>query len=208
MILQPVLDLVELCVRKGIRYAVISPGSRSAALTLAFARHSEIETKVIPDERVAGYVALGMAQQLRSSVAVVCTSGTAALNLAPAVAEAYFLKVPLLILTADRPSEWIQQQDGQMIYQQDVFGKHVKQSHQLPADYPHPDAAWYMERLVNQVISIAESQPQGPVHLNLPIREPFYPTTEEVFEFGRPKVISVWKGEPILTTNQWADLMQ
>lgn len=208
MILQPLLDLVALCAERGIRHAVISPGSRSAALTLAFARHSSIETKVIPDERSAGYIALGMAQQLQEPVVLVCTSGTAASNLVPAITEAFFLGVPLLVLTADRPPEWIGQQDGQMIYQQDVFGKHVRKAFQLPADYAHPDALWSIERQVNEAINLAQSPVQGPVHVNVPIREPFYPTESERFFFGRPRQMVRIGAESVLPPETWAEIAE
>ncbi|PKK38304.1 2-succinyl-5-enolpyruvyl-6-hydroxy-3-cyclohexene-1-carboxylic-acid synthase [Siphonobacter sp. SORGH_AS_0500] len=208
MILQPLLDLAELCVRRGITQAVISPGSRSAALTLAFARHPSIETKVIPDERAAAYIALGMAQQLNKPVVLICTSGTAALNFAPAVAEAYFLGVPLLVLTADRPPEWIYQQDGQMIHQDSVYGKHVKESISLPADYTHSDSLWFIERSVNQAIHTAEEDPKGPVHLNVPIREPFYPKADESYTYGSPKVILRSRGKTQLPVETWEELLQ
>src|SRR5690606_17580021 len=123
-VIQPVVDLIDILVQHGLSHAVIAPGSRSAALTLALARHPNVQTIVSIDERTAGYLALGLAHQLQRPVAVVCTSGTAALNLAPAAAEAYFSQIPLLMLTADRPAEWIHQQDGQTIYQRDLYGKH------------------------------------------------------------------------------------
>lgn len=176
MSLQPVYDIAEICARQGITHAVISPGSRNAALTLAFARHKDIKTFVIPDERSAGFIALGLAQQLGEPVAIVCTSGTAACNLVPAVAEAFFQQVPLLILTADRPPEWIGQQDGQTIFQRNIFGPHVKQAFELPTSRIHPDELWHVNLLVNQAILLCRSLPCGPVHLNVPFREPFYPT--------------------------------
>src|SRR5437868_6825744 len=94
--------IAEACRRSGITKAVFSPGSRSAPLVIAFSQIPEIECIVIPDERAAGYFALGMAQSLNAPVAVICTSGTAVLNLAPAVCEAYYQKLPLLVITADR----------------------------------------------------------------------------------------------------------
>lgn len=180
-VLQPLIDLVALCTAQGIRHAVISPGSRSAALTLAFARNPHIQTHVIMDERAAGFVALGIAQQVKAPVAIVCTSGSAAYNFAPAVVEAYFQQVPLLVLTADRPREWIHQQDGQTIYQNEIYGKHVKRSYELPADYSHADARWYINRTVNEAILASMAFPPGPTHINVPIREPFYPEADERF---------------------------
>ena len=126
MILQPILDLVAICAAQGIRQVVLSPGSRCAPLTLAFARHPEMEVRTISDERSAAFIALGMAQQLKQPVVLVCTSGSAVLNYYPAIAEAFFQQIPLLVLTADRPPEWVDQWDGQTIFQEEVYGKHVK----------------------------------------------------------------------------------
>jgi 2-succinyl-5-enolpyruvyl-6-hydroxy-3-cyclohexene-1-carboxylate synthase len=115
--------LAEILYQKDVRKVILSPGSRSAPLTLAMVRHPGIETRVIRDERSAGYLALGMAQVLNQPVGLVCTSGTAAINLFPAVAEAYYLQVPLILMTADRPPEWIDQNDGQTIHQETLYGK-------------------------------------------------------------------------------------
>src|SRR6218665_110262 len=127
-ILQPIHNIAEICARKNVKTAILCPGSRSAALTISMARHPEIKTYSISDERSAGFIGLGIAQVTNKTVSLICTSGTAAYNLAPAVAEAFFQEIPLLILTADRPSEWIHQYDGQTIYQENIFGKHVKKS--------------------------------------------------------------------------------
>ena len=113
--------IAETCMRKGIRKVVFSPGSRSAPLVIAFSQIKEVECIVIPDERSAGYFALGMAQQLGETVVVVCTSGTAVLNLAPAVCEAFYQQVPLLILTADRPQEAVEKGENQAIIQDNIF---------------------------------------------------------------------------------------
>ena len=181
-VLQPLIDLAQLCHLHGVTHAVISPGSRSAALTLAFARNPNIECQVVMDERAAGFIALGMAQQLKKPVVLICTSGSAAYNYAPAVAEAFFQQVPLLVLTADRPKEWIHQNDGQTIFQTQIYGKHAKGFWELPADYAHPDALWYINRSVNEALLSAQEFPYGPVHINVPIREPFYPVKNEIFQ--------------------------
>src|SRR5690606_24825408 len=120
------------------RNAVISPGSRSAHLTISFARHEGIKKWVIPDERSAAYVALGIAQQSRSPVALVCTSGTATINFYPAIAEAYYQNVPLVVLTADRPAEWIDKNDGQTIRQNFLYQNHIKKSYTFPESFDHP----------------------------------------------------------------------
>ncbi len=184
-ILQPIHNIDEICARKNVRTAILCPGSRSAALTISMARHPEIKTYSISDERSAGFIGLGIAQVTNETVSLVCTSGTAAYNLAPAVAEAFFQEIPLLILTADRPPEWINQYDGQTIYQENIFGKHVKKSFTLPTDYAHKDAVWQIERVVNEAINLTQSFPKGPVHINVPIREPFYPNEQEVVKFDR-----------------------
>lgn len=183
LIIQPIIDLVAICAKKGIEHAVLSPGSRCAPLTLAFGRHPDIHARTISDERSAAFIALGMAQQLEKPVALVCTSGSAALNYYPAVAEAFFQQIPLLILTADRPPEWIDQWDGQTIYQQEVYGKHVKKSFQFPDDFSNLDKVWHASRIANEAINLAQQYPPGPVHINIPLREPFYPSSEEKFEF-------------------------
>ncbi|MCX7637189.1 MAG: 2-succinyl-5-enolpyruvyl-6-hydroxy-3-cyclohexene-1-carboxylic-acid synthase [Cyclobacteriaceae bacterium] len=184
MSLQSVFDIAEVCARHGIHHAVISPGSRNAALTLAFARHPAIKTFVIPDERSAGYIALGMAQQSGKPVVVICTSGTAVYNLGPAVAEAFFQQIPLIVITADRPPEWVAQQDGQTLFQQNIFGHNVKQSFQLPVSRQHPDEHWHINRMVNESINLSLDFPQGPVHINAPFREPFYPAQGEEIHYS------------------------
>ncbi|HSZ73169.1 MAG TPA: 2-succinyl-5-enolpyruvyl-6-hydroxy-3-cyclohexene-1-carboxylic-acid synthase [Cytophagaceae bacterium] len=164
-----------------IRRVVLSPGSRNAPLTISFARHTSFEKYIIPDERSAAFVALGMAQTTEMPVVLVCTSGSAALNYAPAVAEAYFANTPLLILTADRPPEWIDQQDGQTIRQQNLFGNHVRAFFQLPVETAHPDASWEFCRKLNEAVHACKLH-QGPVHVNIPFREPFYPEQEFTFD--------------------------
>ncbi len=183
MILQHILDLVSVCVLKNVTKVIISPGSRSAALTLAFARHPNIECFVVPDERSAGFVALGMAQISDETVALVCTSGTAASNYLPAITEAFFQEIPLLVLTTDRPPEWINQYDGQTIFQNGMFGKNVKASEIFPVVVNDFDSKWYANRLINDLINQSQQNPKGPVHLNIPIKEPFYPIEGEIFEF-------------------------
>ena len=185
MPLQPIYDIAELCHRKGLDQVVLCPGSRCAPLTLAFARHGHFTLRTFSDERSAAFIALGIAQQTGRSCILIATSGTAAYNFAPAIAEAYFNHTPLLVLTADRPAEWIGQQDGQTLYQKELFGKHVKQSYRLPQQYDHADDRWAINRLVNEAINLAHSELCGPVHMNIPFREPFYPTTGESITYSK-----------------------
>ncbi|MBJ6111339.1 2-succinyl-5-enolpyruvyl-6-hydroxy-3-cyclohexene-1-carboxylic-acid synthase [Hymenobacter sp. BT523] len=179
--MQAVYNIAEICARHGITDVVLSPGSRSAPLTLAFARHPAFagRLRVVPDERAAAFIGLGIAQATRRPVVLVCTSGSAGLNYAPAVAEAFFQQVPLLVLTADRPPEWIDQLDGQTIRQQNLYGRHAKGAFEWPVDTAHADAKWHAERLVNEAINLAGTYPAGPVQVNVPLREPFYPKAGE-----------------------------
>jgi len=202
---QPIFDIAALCAKKNIRNAVLCPGSRSAPLVLAFTRHPDIKSRIFSDERSAGFIALGMAQQSKSPTALICTSGTAVYNFAPAVAEAYFSRTPLVIFTADRPSEWIAQQDGQTIHQSEIFGKHVKKSYSLPQEYDHADNQWVINRVVNEAINLALQEPKGPVHLNVPFREPLYPQADESIVYtDNLRIIEDHRSELYLTDDQKA----
>ena len=185
---QHIYDLAELCVRHGIRDAVICPGSRSAPLALAFGNHPAIRTHVQPDERSAAFIALGIAKATGLPTVLICTSGSAALNFAPAVAEAYYQQIPLLVCSADRPQEWIGQRDGQTIDQSGIFGKQVKQEFHVHTD-DNPDRYWIANRMMNQAIGLSVESPKGPVHLNFPFREPLYPAPEINVKYGDPRVI-------------------
>lgn len=176
---QTINDLAALCSRKGITNIVLCPGSRCAPLTLAFVRHGRFTIHTFSDERSAAFIALGISQQTNSPVILICTSGTSVYNFAPAIAEAYFNQVPLIVLSADRPKEWIGQQDGQTIYQASVFGPHVKKYFELPQDYHHEDSIWYVNRTVNEAINLTVQSPAGPVHINTPFREPLYPEQQQ-----------------------------
>jgi 2-succinyl-5-enolpyruvyl-6-hydroxy-3-cyclohexene-1-carboxylate synthase len=189
LIIPSIINLVSICAQKGIHHAILSPGSRCAPITLAFVRHPKIQCKTISDERAAAFIGLGMAQQLEQPVVLVCTSGSAAYNYAPAVAEAYFQQIPLIVITADRPKEWIDQWDGQTIRQREIYGQHVKGSFEFPDDCSHPDKIWHAQRITNEAINLANQYPPGPVHINIPIREPFYPDTHEIFDFQDVKII-------------------
>ena len=180
--LEPFRQLARLCRQKGIENVIICPGSRNAILTIAFTSEPGLNCYSISDERSAGYIALGMALQTGLTTALICTSGTAALNFAPAVAEAFFQEVPLLILTADRPPEWIHQYDGQTIFQNEVYGKHVKKAFSWSPDQSEKDieaaAAMSLE-----AVELCQRLPQGPVHINIPVSEPFYP--DEIDEIDK-----------------------
>jgi 2-succinyl-5-enolpyruvyl-6-hydroxy-3-cyclohexene-1-carboxylate synthase len=180
---------------------VICPGSRSAPLTLAFSNHPGIKCFVIPDERSAAFIALGIAQSTKLPVALICTSGSAGYNFAPAVAEAFFQHVPLLVFTADRPPEMIDQLDGQTIRQKDLFGAHVKKYYELPVEESQP-SGWFVNRVINEAINLASSGEPGPVHINAPFREPFYPKADEPIEYNRSRVIEIQQATPHLSSSQ------
>lgn len=206
---QPIYDIAEICFRHGITQAVLCPGSRCAPLTLAFVRHSKITARTFSDERSAAFIGLGIAQETNSPVALVCTSGSAAFNFAPAVAEAYFQQIPLLIFTADRAPEWIDQHDGQTIHQPDVYGTHVKKSYNLPQLDDHPDTAWHINRIVNEAIQLSREFPCGPIHINAAFREPFYPAQGEVISFSKePRIIESISITPVVGDTDISQLKQ
>lgn len=195
-----VQDLVGVLVAKGLKYVVVSPGSRHAPLSLSFHHHPDIELLVVPDERAAAYFALGIAQLTGIATAVLCTSGTAAANFGPAIAEAFYQQIPLIAITADRPEEWVDQGDGQTIRQRSLLIDHTLAHYQLPAEQSHPDARWYLLRSVNEAWEIANGTKKGPVHLNVPLREPLYNLVEEAISL--PHTFSTIAGDKTLSTNQ------
>ncbi len=204
---QAITNIPHICAQHGVREVVISPGSRSAPLTVAFARHPDLRCRVVFDERSAAYLALGLAQQTGRPTALVCTSGTAALNYAPAVAEAFYQGVPLLLFTADRPPEWIDQQDNQTLHQAGLYEPHVRGSFQLPVDASHPDAAWQLTRLISQAVNRSQHPLPGPVHVNAPLREPLYPEPGTPTRFQEVKRVAELAGEPLLTEAAWDALL-
>ncbi len=166
-----VQDTVQACAAVGMRHVVIAPGSRNAPLIITFTQHPAFTCWPVPDERSAAFVALGMAQQLGEPVGVCCTSGSAVLNLAPALAEAYYQKVPLVAITADRPERFIDQGDGQTIRQQQIFANYIRASlHLGDEEYAR------VQHLPQLTTLLAQSQfpDGGPVHLNLAFEEPLY----------------------------------
>lgn len=165
--------LTALLVEHGVRHAVVCPGSRNSPVVHNFNECPQIRCYPVTDERSAAFYALGMAQALQQPVAICVTSGTALLNLAPAVAEAYYQHVPMIVISADRPPMWIDQQDGQTLPQPDALVRLVKKAVTLPE--PNDEAGhWYCNRLVNEAIISCTHQNRGPVHINVPISEPLF----------------------------------
>ncbi|HEY4300197.1 MAG TPA: 2-succinyl-5-enolpyruvyl-6-hydroxy-3-cyclohexene-1-carboxylic-acid synthase [Candidatus Didemnitutus sp.] len=171
--------LVETLVRLGLQRAVVCPGSRSAPLTFALARHPGIEAISVLDERSAAFLALGLAKQQGRPVALVCTSGTAGANFLPAVIEAHESEVPLLVLTADRPPELRDCRSGQTIDQQKIFGRFVRFHHELAAPDRKLALLRYLRQTAVHAYERALRPTPGPVHLNCPFRDPLAPTPEE-----------------------------
>ena len=168
--------LTSLLVAHGVSYAVVCPGSRNAPIVHNLVTCPDIDCFSVTDERSAGFYALGMAQATLSPVAVCVTSGTALLNLLPAVAEAYYQHVPLVVISADRPPQWIDQLDGQTLPQQDALGRFVRKAVSLPE--PHNEEEhWFCNRLVNEALLAARQRGDGPVHINVPLTEPLYEFT-------------------------------
>ncbi|HPR30947.1 MAG TPA: 2-succinyl-5-enolpyruvyl-6-hydroxy-3-cyclohexene-1-carboxylic-acid synthase, partial [Prolixibacteraceae bacterium] len=172
--LQHIADLVEICRQKGIRNVVVSPGSRNAPLIERFYSCSEFRLHSCVDERSAGYFALGLSLATQKPVALLCTSGTAALNYSPALAEAFYQHVPLVALTADRPEELIDQQDNQTIRQRNVFRNFVKASLQIERPGSKAYRPKQQHGAIDSILDVAMSGIKGPVHINVPIAEPLY----------------------------------
>lgn len=205
--------VVQLCKSKGIKHIIISPGSRNAPLTIGFTNDDYFKCYSIVDERCAAFFALGIAQQLQEPTAVVCTSGSALLNYYPAVAEAFYSNIPLVVLSADRPKHLIGVGDGQTINQQNVFENHILYSANLKLDLDETEEVEeelpifknlenkletllglkqgiqaFNETEINKAINTAIFK-SSPVHINIPFDEPLYNMVEN--PVVNPKVVSV-----------------
>ncbi|MDX1277925.1 2-succinyl-5-enolpyruvyl-6-hydroxy-3-cyclohexene-1-carboxylate synthase [Oceanihabitans sediminis] len=212
--------VIELCKAKNIQHIVISPGSRNAPLTIGFSHDDYFHCYSIVDERCAAFFALGIAQQIQKPVAVVCTSGSALLNYYPAVAEAFYSDIPLVVLSADRPKHLLGIGDGQTINQENVFENHILYSANLKQDLKEENSYLVnedlpifknienkLERLlgiqqniqtqneegINEALNIAIRK-KGPVHINIPFDEPLYERVEALTV--KPKVIEVFSKTP------------
>jgi 2-succinyl-5-enolpyruvyl-6-hydroxy-3-cyclohexene-1-carboxylate synthase len=167
--------LLDELARSGVEHLCLCPGSRSAPLAVAAAHTTGLRVFTHVDERSAGFFGLGLARATQQPVALVCTSGTAAANFAPAVAEAFYARVPLLVLTADRPPELRDFGPGQTITQPGIFGAHVRWFHEAPLPEPSAVLLRHARALAARAAARALGPPAGPVHLNLPFREPLHP---------------------------------
>ena len=169
--------IIAACRQFEIQTVVISPGSRNAPLTIGFSNHKDFETLSIVDERCAAFFALGIAQQTLKPVALVCTSGSALLNYYPAIAEAYYSQIPLVVISADRPAHLIDIGDGQTIRQENVFKNHILYS----ANLKEFDAKNSV-KVLSKAFSLLR-QVKGPIHINAPFNEPLYETIATMNDF-------------------------
>src|SRR5215212_2351472 len=174
----PLQALADELVRCGMTHAVTCPGSRNAPVIFALAETEGIETVSVLDERAAGFLALGIAKASGRPVAVTCTSGTAAANLLPAVAEAHEARVPLIVLTADRPPELRDVGAGQAIDQIKLYGTFAKWFVEVGTHDPGRETAVHHRALACRAYWTAAGGRPGPVHLNFPLREPLAPAPE------------------------------
>lgn len=186
-----ILQLVALLRAHEIRNVVLCPGSRNTPIIHTLANHPYFTCYSVTDERSAGFFALGLALSSGRPAAVCCTSGTALLNLHPAVAEAFYQQVPLVVISADRPASWIGQMDGQTLPQPNVFGPLVKSSVNLPEIHTSEEE-WYCNRLVNEALLELNHHGKGPVHINVPISEPLFQFTAE--DLPDVRVITRYQG--------------
>ncbi len=164
--------VVKNCEKFKIETVVISPGSRNAPLIIEFLNSKKVETLSVVDERSAAFFALGIAQQTKKSVALLCTSGSALLNYYPAIAEAFYSNIPLVVISADRPLHLIDIGDGQTIRQENVFKNHILFSANLGYNND--------ELICEKALEIAINK-NGPVHINVPFDEPLYETENEIY---------------------------
>lgn len=192
--------IADLAKKHGVKNIIISPGSRNAPLIIAM-RALDFNFYSVPDERAAAFTAIGMALAEGAPTAVLCTSGSAAANYLPAVTEAFYQKVPLLLITADRPKEWIGQGAGQTIKQEGIFGSHVLYSASLVREPQDELSKNYNLRLVNEALIKAFN---GPVHLNVPFDEPLY--EQQDYQNEDFRFIKAVATENTLSDTDWQDL--
>lgn len=167
-----VATLFDVMEAHGVEEVVCSPGSRNVPLILAARARTKLKKHVVVDERSAAFMALGIASVSQKPVALICTSGTAVLNYAPAVAEAYYQGIPLIVISADRPMEWIDQDDSQTIRQFEVLRNFIKESYELTDREQYDCADWYGNRIANDAMLTALQPKKGPVHINVRLSPP------------------------------------
>ena len=223
--------VVQLCKLKNIKHIVVSPGSRNAPLTIGFTNDDFFSCYSIVDERCAGFFALGIAQQIGEPVALVCTSGSALLNYYPAISEAFYSHIPMIVLSADRPKYLVGIGDGQTINQKNIYENHILYSANLKLDLKkeqlssekeelsiikslenkiehflglQEDIQSYNEKELNKALSLSKLK-KGPVHINIPFDEPLYDTVEQLTV--NPKVNAMDLQPPVINQLELQDCM-
>lgn len=197
--------IADLLLQYGVRNVVVSPGSRNAPLIEAICRREEFKIHTVVDERVAAFIALGIAIQKNEPVTVVCTSGTAVLNYGPAVAEAFYRRVPLIVLSADRPARWVDQNDGQTIRQYEILKNVVVKSVDIDTSET-VDNRWYANRLVNEALIWACHSPKGPVHINVHLESPRISGNTEKKDISVERKIDLIEPLPYMTFSEVKNL--
>jgi 2-succinyl-5-enolpyruvyl-6-hydroxy-3-cyclohexene-1-carboxylate synthase len=198
---------VDELTKVGITDVIVSPGSRSTPFAIVMAEHPDIKVHMNIDERSAAFFALGMAKAKRKPVALLCTSGTAVANYLPAIVEAYYARVPLIVLTADRPHELRDVGAPQAIDQLNIYGKHAKWFVEMALPEGSKEMLRYARTMAARAAATAMTAPAGPVHLNFPLREPLVPNvTEQTWtqiERQEPSYIQVSIGKRTLELEQF-----
>lgn len=196
---------VDELVRVDVKDVVISPGSRSTPIAILMAEHPDLNVHINIDERSAGFFALGMAKAKRSPVALLCTSGTAAANYYPAVIEAYESRIPLIVLTADRPHELRDVGAPQAINQINLYGSYAKWFVEMALPENKPGMLRYARTVAARAAATALTSPSGPVHLNFPLREPLLPdlSAEQLWERNDVLELAISAGSPSLKNEEY-----
>lgn len=208
--------LLDVLSARGVDTAVVSPGSRNTPLLIALSARDNIKKIVIADERTAAFTALGIAMVKRTPVMLVCTSGTALYNYAPAVAEAYYQHLPLIVISADRPEQWIDQDDSQTLRQYEALHNIVKKSYDISPDtgYRTPctnhafesEMSWFTNRIANDAATTAMYGTPGPVHINIQLSTPLNKEVEYIP--NNPRIIKYVSAEGGLSRKQIAEIAE
>jgi len=200
-----VQQLAALLLKRGITDIVISPGSRNAPMINTFTGIPGFWCRNIVDERSAAYFALGLALAKQKPVVLVCSSGTAALNYTPAVGEAFYQSIPLIILTADRPDYWIDQAESQCIRQENIYQNFTKKEISIPIGESEKEL-WFGARQINECLNLAVSGQPGPVHINIPLEEPLHNLVQ--MDLAEVKEIELTETKKGLEENELARLIE
>lgn len=200
-----VRQVVEACYRNQIKHIIISPGSRNAPLAISFSNHPYFECYSVVDERCAGFFAMGIAQQSGKLVALVCTSGSALLNYYPAISEAFYSQIPLLVLSADRPKEFIDIGDGQTIRQSNVFENHIVGQVDLENVEAYNELLKLSNRNALDKIILKGLNNKLPIHVNIPLYEPLYGTSKVLLKENFNSVNKLER-DPFSLENEFSEI--